>query len=287
MQFRVDNSGAACAADAARDPLDLLHTLGTVKVPPAFMVKRFGKHDGGDGNHTSGGWTFVGEAGEVFTVNEMRCTTLWHGPGSGAPTVREFWQGREPVRLDIGGYDNSDWHAFRNWLRAEYRAFATAQAGGAGSVVRASEARSQRIRAEELHDRAHLLDQAVTEYFCLSSSAESFLSILGGHELGGAIDPGLPARLDAALEQQVRPAQKAAWADYLTLFGCALGDCVRVRTKGMPAVELVLSELTFYHPYREEPFAWAGGSALKRDGRPGKRSAVAKLQPGRTNVTVL
>jgi hypothetical protein len=287
MQFRVDNSGAAYAADAARAPLDLIHTLGTVEVPPAFMVKRFGKHDGGDGDHTSGGWTFVGEAGEVFTVNEMRRTTLWHGPGSGAPTVREFWRQCQPVRLDIGGYDNTDWQAFRKWLRAEYRAFARAQARGAGSVVRPAEARGQLRCAEELHDRAYLVAFAEDQYSSLSFSAKEVFRVLGDHELGGAIDPGLPARLDEALERQVRPAQKSAWADYLALFGCALGDRARVRTPGMPVVALALSELTFYHRYREEPFAWATGGELKRDGQPGKRVAVAKLQPGKTKVTVL
>ena len=104
------------------------HLLGEAKVPPAFLVKRFGRHDGGDGNHSSGGWAFVGESGEVFTVYEMRCTTLWHGRGSGAPTVREFWKLWAPVRLHIGGRDGTDWQGFRKWLRAEYRAFLKAQA---------------------------------------------------------------------------------------------------------------------------------------------------------------
>ena len=116
--FRVENSGLP----------DGTHLLGEVKLPPAFMVNRFGKHDGGDGNHSSGGWTFVGKAGQVFSVYEMRCTTLWHGRGSGAPTVREFWQLSQPVWLHIGGHDGSDWKAFRRWLRGEYRAFAKAQA---------------------------------------------------------------------------------------------------------------------------------------------------------------
>ena len=97
--------------------------LGEVKLPPAFMVKRFGKHDGGDGIRTSGVWRFVGENGEVFRVYEWRCTTLSNGRGSGSPTVREFWKLWEPVRLHIGGCDNTDWQGFRKWLRAEYRAY--------------------------------------------------------------------------------------------------------------------------------------------------------------------
>jgi hypothetical protein len=87
------------------------------------MVKRFGKHDGGDGIRSSGGWTFVGTSGEVFTVYEWRCTTLSNGRGSRSPTVREFWASWEPIKLHIGGLPDSDWQAFRQWLQAEYRAF--------------------------------------------------------------------------------------------------------------------------------------------------------------------
>ena len=106
---------------------DGTHLVGDVTLPPAFLVKRFGRHDGGDGCHSSGGWTFVGEAGEVFTVYEQDCTTLWHGRGSGAPTIRAFWRLWEPVRLHVGGHDGTDWQAFRKWLRAEYRAFVKAR----------------------------------------------------------------------------------------------------------------------------------------------------------------
>jgi hypothetical protein len=141
--------------------------------------------------------------------------------------------------------------------------------------------------AEELHDRAHLLGEAVEQYSSLSFDAKEFLSLLDGHEFGGAIDPGLPARLDEALEQRVLPARAAAWAAYLALFGCSMGDRVRVRTRGEPVVELAPYQLTFYYPYRVEPFAWAVGNALKRGGQPGKRVAVAKFHPGRTKVTVL
>ena len=91
------------------------------------MVKRFGKHDGGDGRAVSGGWRFVGEAGEVFTVYEIHHTTLWHGRSSGAPTIREFWRMWQPVRLHIGGRSDTDWQRFRKWLMAEHRAFVKSQ----------------------------------------------------------------------------------------------------------------------------------------------------------------
>ena len=110
---------------------DGTHLLGEVKLPPAFMVKRFGDHDGGDGRACSGGWTFLGDSGEVFTVYERYGTTLWHGRGSGAPTIRDFWRSCEPVRLHIGGRSGADWQGFRKWLRAEYRAFVKAQQAGA------------------------------------------------------------------------------------------------------------------------------------------------------------
>ena len=87
------------------------------------MVGRFGKHDGGDGIRTSGGWTFVAETGEVFTVYEWRSTTLSNGRGSGSPTVREFWAGRNPVKFHIGGQPGTDWQAFRRWLQSEYRSY--------------------------------------------------------------------------------------------------------------------------------------------------------------------
>ena len=101
---------------------------GETKLPPALLVKRFGKHDGGDGIRSSGGWTFVSESGEVFTLYEWCCTTPSNGRGSGSPTVREFWTSWEPVKLHIGGLPDSDWQAFRRWLQAEYRAFRREQA---------------------------------------------------------------------------------------------------------------------------------------------------------------
>ena len=87
------------------------------------MIQRFGAHDGGDGIRSSGGWLFVGDSGEVFTVYEYRSTTLSNGRGSGSPTVRQFWAMGEPVKLHIGGRPGSDWQAFRKWLQGEYRKF--------------------------------------------------------------------------------------------------------------------------------------------------------------------
>jgi hypothetical protein len=103
--------------------LDGTHLVGEVKLPPAFMVKRFGKHDGGDGIRSSGGWTFAGEQGAVFTLYEWRCTTLSNGRGSGSPTVKAFWKLWEPVSLHIGGHTGADWQRFRRWLRGEYKAY--------------------------------------------------------------------------------------------------------------------------------------------------------------------
>src|SRR5262249_7855876 len=105
------------------------HLLGEVQLPPAFLVKHFGKHDGGGGLLSSGGWTFPWEAGHGFTPCGWRCTTPSHGRGSGSPTVREFWKSWEPVRLHIGGHTDTDWQGFRKWLRSEYRAYRTAAFG--------------------------------------------------------------------------------------------------------------------------------------------------------------
>lgn len=116
--FKVDRT-----ADA-----DGTHLVGEVELPPAFLLERFGEHDGGDGQHSSGGWTFVGASGAVFTLYEQDCTTLWHGRGSGAPTSRAFWRLWEPVQLHIGGRGRADWRKFRDWLLAEYRAFVEARA---------------------------------------------------------------------------------------------------------------------------------------------------------------
>jgi hypothetical protein len=96
---------------------------GETRLPPAFLVHRFGKHGGGDGIRSSGWWTFVSETGEVFTVYEWRCTTLSNGRASGSPTVRQFWASWEPARLHIGAKPGSDWQAFRRWLQSQFRAF--------------------------------------------------------------------------------------------------------------------------------------------------------------------
>jgi hypothetical protein len=92
-----------------------------VPLPPAALIRCFGKHDGGDGLRSSGGWRFQRTTGEVFTLYEWRCTTLDQGPGSGSPTVRQFWSLWEPVRFHIGGQSSTDWQAFRRWLRSQYR----------------------------------------------------------------------------------------------------------------------------------------------------------------------
>jgi hypothetical protein len=104
-------------------PMDGISLRGETKLPPAFMVQRFGKHDGGDGIRVSGSWSFVDESGEIFTVYEYRSTTLSNGRGSGSPTVRQFWSMWEPFKLHIGGRPGSDWQAFRRWLQGEYRKF--------------------------------------------------------------------------------------------------------------------------------------------------------------------
>jgi hypothetical protein len=111
----------------------LISLRGETALPPAFLVKRFGKHDGGDGLRSSGGWMFVGETGEVFTVYEWRCTTLSNGRRSGFPTARQFWASWEPVKFHIGGAPDSDWELFRRWLQAEYRAFRRAQEAAPGA----------------------------------------------------------------------------------------------------------------------------------------------------------
>ena len=77
---KAASGGKGCPAfEVAREAnVGGTHLVGEVKLPPAFMVKRFGRHDGGDGRAISGGWAFVSEAGEVFTVYEIHHTTLWH-----------------------------------------------------------------------------------------------------------------------------------------------------------------------------------------------------------------
>jgi hypothetical protein len=126
--FRLDHTAGA-SSDA------LISLRGETTLPPAFLVKQFGKHDGGDGIRSSGGWTFVSESGEVFTVYEYRCTALSNGRGSGSPTVRQFWSSWEPVKLHIGGARDSDWESFRRWLQAEYRAFRKAQKAEQGAAA--------------------------------------------------------------------------------------------------------------------------------------------------------
>src|SRR6516225_992137 len=99
------------------------YRVGEILLPPAFMMKRFGKYAQADGYKVSGQWAFVSKAGKVFTVYEWESTTLYSGRGSDAPSVREFWSSWEPESLHIGGRGVTGWEGFRDWLQEAYQGY--------------------------------------------------------------------------------------------------------------------------------------------------------------------
>lgn len=110
--------------------IDGTHYVDQVNIPPRFLVERFGPPAEVDGYKVSGRYTFVGDAGEVFTLYDWKGTTLYHGDESGAPTPAEFWGNRNPETLYIGGRGeenrsgrNPAATAFKEWLLERYRGY--------------------------------------------------------------------------------------------------------------------------------------------------------------------
>jgi hypothetical protein len=110
--FRLDH-----AASLART-----HGLGSIDLPPKALVDRFGPPRPFDDYKVSGNYTFVDDAGLVYTLYDYKVTSLYNDPALGypqSPTPQEFWADDTPTTLNIGGTDACDVPAFKVWLRYE------------------------------------------------------------------------------------------------------------------------------------------------------------------------
>ena len=85
-------------------------------------------------------------------------------------------------------------------------------------------------------------------------------------------DPTALARLEAVLECEIRPQERAVWKAFAALFGFAWGDRVRVVHPTHEPTDLEPTALAF-NPPNGEPFALVQGRALRKDGQPGNRPA--------------
>ena len=101
------------------DDVDISGTynLEYIDVIPRFLVSNFGEPNAGDGIRVSGLYTFVSEAGEVFTLYDYKSTTLW-AEDEGLPTAEEFWSATTKQEMSVGGEDGSDYLRFIKWLLA-------------------------------------------------------------------------------------------------------------------------------------------------------------------------
>jgi hypothetical protein len=154
----------------------------------------------------------------------------------------------------------------------------------AGMWATGDEAARLAARGYELAQVGHQFGQLITAYRALFEQLGR--QGLGESEFVAKADRATLARLEVVLEEEIRPEERAVWAAFAGLFGFAWGDCVRVAHPSHPPADLEPSGLQF-NPPSAGPFALLQGRALRRDGRPGSRTAQAYLQPGVTQVTVL
>ena len=103
------------------------HLLTEVELSPRKLVGRFGPPGPSDPDKISGEYRFQDAAGNVFTLYDWKCTSIWEiaegyveeGEKPSLPTPEEFWAIEEPVTLHIGGKkDHGDLAAFIRWLGA-------------------------------------------------------------------------------------------------------------------------------------------------------------------------
>ena len=91
------------------------HLQGHITVAPAVLVEKFGQPQGCDGYKVSGEYAFENEEGEVFTLYDWKCTTLYDSDAGVTPS--DFWSQACPRRFNIGGRTNA--FEFTDWLKRE------------------------------------------------------------------------------------------------------------------------------------------------------------------------
>jgi len=99
---------------------------GEVFASPKKLVERFGTPDEVDGYKTSGSFSFMDEAGNCFTVYDLKSTSLFEddlepGQAPELPTPQQFWAAEKKYRFQIGGRKSGDVAAFKQWLLDELK----------------------------------------------------------------------------------------------------------------------------------------------------------------------
>jgi hypothetical protein len=100
------------------------HHIGVIVLAARRLVDRFGPPEECDGYKVSGQYRFEDDRGRVYTVYDWKETSLFDdgvddGETSEAPTPDEFWSNENPITFHIGGRDDGDVEAFKNWLSAQ------------------------------------------------------------------------------------------------------------------------------------------------------------------------
>ena len=93
------------------------HFHGTVRVPPAALVDRFGRPDEADGYKVSMEFVFVSPDGDVVTLYDWKATSLYGGTRT---TPRMLRAQTRPFEFHVGGHRDAPTAAFIAWLKTEF-----------------------------------------------------------------------------------------------------------------------------------------------------------------------
>jgi len=88
---------------------------GYVMAAPAALIEKFGQPQECDGYKVSGEYAFENDAGEVFTLYDWKCTTLYESDAGVTPS--DFWKQTCQRQFNIGGRTNS--FDFIAWLKKQ------------------------------------------------------------------------------------------------------------------------------------------------------------------------
>ena len=87
------------------------HLVGEYWISPVLLKDIFGEPEKADEYKVSGEYIFSGEDGEVLTLYDWKCTSLYD---DGYESPSSFWASSEPHDFHIGGKEGCD--DFKEWL---------------------------------------------------------------------------------------------------------------------------------------------------------------------------
>ncbi len=93
-----------------------VHEVTSFACPPTYLVGLLGPPSEGDNYQTSGRYVFEGDNGTVFTVYDLKATTLYWGDASGYLTPTQFWSSKEPQEFHVGSNNRVQSFKFLDWL---------------------------------------------------------------------------------------------------------------------------------------------------------------------------